>query len=268
MPYAIGIMNARAQDVVLASENLTQKQEDFARYYVECRNATTAYRMAYDVDMHARGAPWVWEEASRSLRHPGIAARIAELQEAAEAHTIIKARDLVQDWVDMAATDGGEISQLATINCRHCYGEDGRYQWASEAELLDAVQKCQDEVDRGVKHVKFPDVRGGFGYVVRRPPNPDCVKCDGAGKIVARFTDTDKLSVKARKTYKGVKVTSAGAIEVMTHDTQAVRIELAKVLGLYGKDVLLNPAAAAKPAATGATEAEAALAYQRMIGSA
>lgn len=258
-------MNARAQDVVLASENLTQKQEDFARYYVECRNATTAYRLAYDVDTHGKPPTWLYTEASRQLAHPLIAHRIQTLQDEAAAHTIVKARELVQDWVDMASTDANELVQLHTNNCRHCYGEGFRYQWTDESELADATLEVQERIDAGVKAVKYPDVRGGFGYVVRRSPNPDCIKCEGRGSVVVRFADTNKLSPRARKLYKGAKVTSQGT-ELQLHDQASIRVELAKVMGLYGKDVTLNPAAAAAPVPEDATEATAALAYQQMLG--
>ncbi len=257
-------MSAPAQHVVLASENLTQKQEDFARYYIEYRNASTAYRMAYDVSVDTLPST-VWQEASRVLAHPSVSARVDELRKAAEAVTICVVRDMVTDLHDVATHDATEISQVATYNCRHCYGAAGRYQWRDEDELMDATQAAQDQIDQGVKRVKFPDVRGGFGFVVRRPPNPDCVKCMGAGVVVTRFADSAQLTGKARKAYKGVKQTNSG-VEVMTHDKMGAINEMLKVLGAYGKDVTLNPAAAAQPVPLDATEAEAAQAYQRMIG--
>lgn len=256
------------QDVVLASERLTPKQEDFARYYVECRNATTAYRMAYDVkNPNERGVPWIWSEASRLLASPTVAARVQELQEAAAARTIIKARDIVQDWVDQADTDANELVQMRTINCRHCHGVSQRYQWRDEDELLDAVVKWEHD-NVGRKNPKpAPDVRGGFGFDPKKPPNPDCTSCLGAGQVIVKFTDTDKLSPKARKLYKGAKVTASGT-ELLLHDAQASRVEVAKALGIYGKENTLNPAAPAQPVPKDASEADAALAYQRMIGQA
>ena len=258
-------MNAPAQTVVLASESLTQKQEDFARYFVETRNASAAYRMAYNVGPTTLPAT-VWQEASRTLAHPLVAARVQELRDAAEAHTLVALRELVQDWVDIATADANEIVRVETHNCRHCYGVGGRYQWVDEEELLDAVQLKQDDIDRGVKHVKMPEVRGGFGYMVQRAPNPACVKCAGAGVSVVKVTDTDTLRGKARKLYKGAKQTSQG-LEVLMHDPRAAAIELAKILGAYGKDVQLNPAAAAQPVPADATEAEAAQGYMEMLGA-
>jgi phage terminase small subunit len=258
-------MNAQAQTVVLATDSLTEKQLAFARYYVECRNATLAYRKAYNVTVGDVQPEWLYNEASRQLHHPKISMAIAELQEAAAATTIIKARELVQDLVDMASVDPEEVTSVRTINCRHCWGAEGRYQWRDEIELADACQLKQDDVDRGVKHVKFPDALGGFGFTPRKAPNPECVKCNGVGLILGAVTDSAKWSLKARKLVKGVKQTANG-IEIMMHDQMAARIELAKILGLYGKDIKLNPAEPEAPVAADASEAEAATGYLEMLG--
>lgn len=258
-------MNARTQDVVLATDSLTQKQEDFARYYVECRNQTTAYRMAYDCDPHKDRGAWIHREASRTMCMPRVSARIAELRSEAEAHTLIKARDVLQDWVDMSSTDSNELVRVATYNCRHCHGDGNRYQWVDETELVEAVEAKQLDIDRGIKHVRLPEARGGFGFKVRRPPNPDCVKCWGRGETVVHFTDSDKLSAKARKLYKGAKVTKDG-IEMLMHDANDSRGKLAAVLIPHAKDLTLNPAAASQPTTDAPTEAAAATSYLEMIG--
>jgi len=258
-------MNSPAQTIVLASESLTQKQRDFARYYVECRSVTTAYRMAYNVSTEP-GIQWIYTEAQRTLHLPHVAAYVQELQEAAAALTIVKGRDILQDLVDQASTDMNDLVQLRTVNCRHCYGTDGRYQWRDEAELAIACEEKQADVDRGVKWVKFPDALGGFGFDPRKPPSPNCVKCLGAGQVLVQFTDTDKLTPKARKLYKGAKLGTNGQVELLLHDAHASRIEVAKMLGMYGKENTLNPAEPETPVAADASEAEAATGYLEMLG--
>lgn len=263
--YCGRTMNARAQDVVLASESLTAKQLAFARAYVECRNATLAYKMAYRVDVAGRTPEWVYEEAHRSLQHPGIALAIQELYDAAAAQTIITARQLVQELVDIVSVDPEEITSVRTINCRHCWGEEGRYQWRDEAELSQECEAKQMDVDRGVKWVKFPDALGGFGYDPQRGPNPKCTKCDGAGKTMGGVTDSTHWSIKARKLVKGVKQ-GKDSIEILMHDQMGARVELLKILGVYGKDIKLNPAEPDAPVAADATEAQAANGYLEMLG--
>jgi phage terminase small subunit len=258
-------MNARAQNVVLASESLTAKQLAFARAYVECRNATLAYKMAYRVDVAGNTPEWIYNEASRQLAHPGIAMAIQELHDAAAAQTIITARQLVQDLVDMASVDPEEVTSVRTINCRHCWGADGRYQWRDEAELSQECEAKQTDVDRGVKWVKFPDALGGFGYTPQKGPNPECSKCNGTGLTQGAVTDSATWSIKARKLVKGVKQTANG-IEILMNDPLAVRVELLKILGVYGKDIKLNPAEPDAPVAADATEAQAANGYLEMLG--
>ena len=58
-------MNAAVQQTVeLKADLLTAKQEAFARYYVEYQNASTAYRLAYNVG-YGTQPQVVWNERQR-----------------------------------------------------------------------------------------------------------------------------------------------------------------------------------------------------------
>lgn len=57
---------------------LTQKQENFCNYYLECGNASEAYRRAYSYNGKSDNAIWV--ESSKLLNNPKVALRIKELQ--------------------------------------------------------------------------------------------------------------------------------------------------------------------------------------------
>lgn len=64
------------------SGKLTQKQEAFATKYVECGDASEAYRFAYNAgNMTAKS---VNESASRVLKNIKVSARVEELTEAAK----------------------------------------------------------------------------------------------------------------------------------------------------------------------------------------
>lgn len=66
---------------------ITPKQEAFALAYVETGNASEAYRRAYDAERMTAEAIAV--EASKLLKNPKIALRVAELQaEHAERHKV------------------------------------------------------------------------------------------------------------------------------------------------------------------------------------
>ena len=58
---------------------LTQKQENFCNYYIECGNASEAYRRAYSCSKMKDKT--VWEMACKLMDNPKVAARIKELQE-------------------------------------------------------------------------------------------------------------------------------------------------------------------------------------------
>jgi len=57
---------------------LTAKQEKFAQAFVEIRDATKAYRIAYSAEKMSKEALWI--QANRIKATTKVAARIAELQ--------------------------------------------------------------------------------------------------------------------------------------------------------------------------------------------
>ena len=74
---------------------LTPKQEAFACKYVECGNASEAYRDAYDAGEMTDKT--IWEESSKLLSHPKVATRVQELRAAiGDAHKLTVA-DLLRE---------------------------------------------------------------------------------------------------------------------------------------------------------------------------
>lgn len=227
-------MNVAVQTIELADESLTAQQEAFARAFVEYRNASTAYRLAYNVG-HTIQPSTVWETASRTLALRKVGARVAELEALAAASTIVRARDILQDQVDIAKADANDLIRVVSRNCRHCWGAGHAYQW-QDAEYAYAVQ---DALDMGVNATtgtpvkRAPSDRGGFDFDPQREPNPACPHCYGAGVRIVFVTDSDKLTGKARKLYKGVKLGAKGDLEVLMANSEDARKEVAKLLGAY-----------------------------------
>jgi len=230
-------MNAAVpQTIELKADLLTAKQEAFARAYVEYRNASTAYRMAYNVGRLTQPQS-VWVSASREMDNPKVALRILELEALAAASTVIKARDVLQTQLDISNADANDLIRVASRNCRHCWGVGHAYQW-QDAEYAYAVQ---DALDAGVSAdskplMKAPSDRGGFDFDPQREPNPACPTCYGAGVRIVFVTDSDKLTGKARKLYKGVKLGAKGDLEVLMANSEDARKEVAKLLGAYQTD--------------------------------
>lgn len=60
---------------------MTPKKEKFAQKYLELGNASEAYRQSYNAENMSEST--VWNEASKLLKNPEVAARVEEGQEKA-----------------------------------------------------------------------------------------------------------------------------------------------------------------------------------------
>lgn len=74
---------------------LTPKQEAFAAKYVECGNASEAYRESYDAANMADKT--VWEAASRLLADYKVAARVKELRDVIAEAAKLTVADLLRE---------------------------------------------------------------------------------------------------------------------------------------------------------------------------
>ena len=95
------------------TDKLTPKQEAFAMAYVECGNASNAYRMAYDVNENTSDNS-ISVEASKLRNNPKITLRILELQELAqERHSITV--DSLTDELENARKTAQEAGQASAM---------------------------------------------------------------------------------------------------------------------------------------------------------
>jgi len=93
---------------------LTPKQEKFALVYVECANASEAYRQAYNSENMAQKT--IWESACRVLADHKVAAKVMEIQERAAERTLVTVEKLTARLaeVDEAAYADGQYSASNT----------------------------------------------------------------------------------------------------------------------------------------------------------
>lgn len=75
---------------------LTIKQENFCNYYVECGNASEAYRRAYKAEKMKDEAVWV--NASKLLANTKVTLRVKELQEQLQSKSDLKKEDTIK-WI-------------------------------------------------------------------------------------------------------------------------------------------------------------------------
>lgn len=254
-------MNANAQEVILASDTLTQKQEDFCLYYVQYRNASTAYAQVYDVGANTKPSS-IFSMAHRLLKHPDVAARIEQLRGLAESEVVMRARELFGDLIDIASADPNKLIAHRRVNCRHCRGVGYAYQWQDAEWSIQAAQAMDHDPP-----LAPPRDDGGFDYDPQLPPVPACPQCFGQGIAVVNVANTEELDPRTRKLYKGIKLKGDGSLEVLMHDQADARKELAKIMGIYadGKGRGIDLTAPPAELAANATAEDAAQQYLEMV---
>lgn len=81
-------------------KGLTIRQEKFAQKYVECGNASEAYRYAYPIS-----AKWkdksVWEKASNLMKNVKVLSRIEELKEASRQASQVTREEILKLCADV-----------------------------------------------------------------------------------------------------------------------------------------------------------------------
>ena len=86
---------------------LTIKQENFCNYYVECGNASEAYRRAYNaVNMKDKT---IWERASKLLNENKVSTRVAELRRQANDMAKISKERILKELSNMAFSSISEM---------------------------------------------------------------------------------------------------------------------------------------------------------------
>ena len=95
------------------TDTLTPKQEAFAMAYVECGNASKAYRTAYDVNENTSDNS-ISVEASKLRNNPKITLRILELQELAQVRHSITVDSLTDELENarLTACEAGQASAM------------------------------------------------------------------------------------------------------------------------------------------------------------
>lgn len=104
---------------------LTIKQENFCNYYIECGNASEAYRRAYSCGKMSDKT--IWEVSSKLLKDNKVAARVKELQDEQKEQS-----DLTKDRIL------AELSNIAFSSIAHLHNT-----WIErkDFELLTEKQK-------------------------------------------------------------------------------------------------------------------------------
>jgi len=96
-------------------DELTPKQEAFARAVVETGNQSEAYRRSYNVDPNCRPET-IWTEACLLMATPKVSQRVFQLQQEAKERTLVTVESITKELeqVREAAFNVGEFAPANT----------------------------------------------------------------------------------------------------------------------------------------------------------
>lgn len=230
-------LDARAIPVAIwGMAKLTEKQEKFAQAVgIEGLSQSDAYRRCYAIDRMSEKV--VHTEAYKLANRPHVAMRIKELAEkrrdAAAGAVTFDVRKLFETYMAIAFVDPNELIAQKVGACRHCYGENGLFQW-KETEYTKALASWElaCAATKSGPLPEMPDIAGGLGYRFTRPPNPECIECEGEGITRIVPMDTTRLSPGAKLLYKGVQQTKEG-VKVLFRDQDKALEQIGRILGAF-----------------------------------
>lgn len=251
----------------MAKDNLTGQMENFVLAFMRIGVASDAYREAYDC---SRMKNTTVNRMAHALLHlPKVAARIAQLRQAAEKEVVFGIAEVMREWVDLATADPNKLMKLRRVNCRRCNGVNHEYQWKDRLEFAKAQAERMDAnaARKRQKLNPLPPVEdaGGYGFHPAAEPHPGCPECRGEGHLDEFVFDTDKLTGKERKLFAGFKRTKDG-LQVLTRDQDAALANLAKAMGMFvERTQVLEPGAKANIPAVPLNQNDASQVYRKWV---
>lgn len=221
---------------------MTEQQNLFVQHFLVDLNATHAAEKA------GYSAPSV--AGSRLLATVSVRQAIRTALDARTHDLKISTIDVVRKLRLIAFADANDLSQMQVTCCRHCHGRDFKYQWRSEEEWGEAVEKALEQHEAACKLVRLkraprppepklflPNCDGGFDFDARLAPIDECPHCDGRGISTPVFADTRTLSAGARALYAGVKKTKDG-VEILKHDQVRALELLGRHMGMFNDKLI------------------------------
>jgi phage terminase small subunit len=233
----------------MAGKKITPKKLEFVAAYVECQNASEAFRKTFNVKGWLPQT--VGTRALELLSEPEIISEISKFTERNLEAGKVSRVEAIRLVREIATADASMLSQVQVRNCRHCWGLGHRYQWSSEieyafrcAEITDADAASQRawerDVELGSKRPRpdptpLPSDAGGYGFKIDGRPNGECPACLGDGITEVRFADTRTLTGPAKRLFAGVKKTKDG-FEIKQRDQDMALKLLAQISGAIGPE--------------------------------
>ncbi len=177
-------------------------------------------------------------DGPRLLASPQIQQAISLASRRALSRQQVYLEDTLRNLVALRDADPNELVEVRRVNCRHCHGQDHERQF-TDIEHRHALSAHRASMQKLAAHdpddpaiVPF-DEKGGPGFRLNAPPDPDCPACDGDGELRVVVKDTRTLSHGARLLYDGVKVGAGGSVEVKFRDRGWAEDRIARYAGMF-----------------------------------
>lgn len=171
------------------------------------------------------------EEGYRVLRRARVQREIKKLQESIREKLQSNTNAVISDIMAVLAADPRDLYEIRQASCRHCHGEEHRYQRTLNEYRSDEF-KCDVQG-------KYFDPMGGIGYNPNQDPHPDCPECFGKGIMVEEIKDVRTLTAEQAVLYMGGERTKYG-LKIQMRSKDAAREAAARYLGMNKETINHN----------------------------
>lgn len=221
-------------DIAPQDRPLDNRERVFVAEYLIDLNAPRAAEVAGYSKSMANSKAYSWVRPGKKNPKPHVYKAVLEGMKARSERTGITPDKVLKRWWATATANASELVEYRRECCRHCHGENHKFQWIDEDEWERALAAAQTNDEEAVVSDE-----GGYGFNPTRRPHPECPKCFGEGHGSMFAHDTRDLSEQALLLYDGVKQTKEG-LEIKMVDRSKALENVARHLGMYNDKLNLG----------------------------
>lgn len=221
-----------------AKKPLTKQERIFVKAYIACKNANKAAIEAGYAPSTANSMAYLW--ISDDKKKPNVYAAVQKELKKLEEKLEMTAENVLKQYWNIATADRNKIVENRRVPCRYCYGTNNKYQFtqgerdkAYEDHVMNLLLK-----DKSFNDYPF-DEKGGVGYTIHKPINPNCPECFGLGREMVIMHDTNSLPPELKSVYAGIKENRLGKEILMVNPKDGLEA-IARHLGLFNDSMKLK----------------------------
>ena len=205
------------------------------RYYGYARlvHFVTEYLIDEDPRQAAARSGLPPEIGPALLRREDILGMVSTARHGRSSRARVYADEVLRRWNMRATGLITDVAEIRRVNCRHCWGVDGEYQFTLVEMRHSRRQHEQEQLRLWPKtpsRRQMFDEKGGDGFDPWREPNAECTECGGTGSAKLYVRSYDELSERGRMMLSSIKQFPDGTIEVKAQDP-AVTLRAEEMVG-------------------------------------